>query len=814
MTDHQVAREIRLPRPLTTFIGREPDLDACAALLRQPEVRLLTLTGPGGVGKTRLAIEIASSAEPDVETIAFVPLANVTDPELVPEAVAAALGVQPTPNRDVTDLIHITIGARPALLLVDNVEGVVAAAPWLAGLLPRCPELTILATSRTRLAVYGEQVYPVAPLSLPDRANRTDPSKIANSDAVRLFVLRGQAVRSDFALGADSAAVVAEICDRLDGLPLAIELAAARLPVLSPTGLLERLKDRLPLLVAGYHDMPERHRTLRDAIAWSYEQLTPAEQGAFRLFSVFAGGFTMNAAERLFPLAGEPVTATSTLDVVAALIDHSLLQSAPGAAQESRFSMLETVREFASHELVAEGSAAPARQVHAEYYLDLAESAEDELTGPEREQWLARLRDERLNLRAALEWGLESGRAELSLRLGAALWRFWLSEGSLREGRSWLERALAAGDDAPVSIRARALHFLGNLALDLGDGAHARALYQASLALRRELGDRQSIATSLNGLGLVASNEGDYETARRLHEECLEILREVGNRHLEAIALHCLGRTACRSGDLSSASSWHEQALAIQRELDDPVGIAYSLWGLAEVALHDARTPEAAALLEDALARFRTAGDGLGAAYSLHALGRVAEANSEPRHAAERFAEALILRRELGNRDDIIADVEGLAALAAAAGEHRRAARWWAAAESERHTRHTPLPAIDRDAYQQALTETRTALGETAFTTAWATGTMVGFDQVVTEALDYRPPEPSGQASEKERGILSPRELEVIRLVAEGHTNQEIGQALFISTRTVTTHIDHILTKLNVGSRAAAVAVATRRGII
>jgi non-specific serine/threonine protein kinase len=400
------------------------------------------------------------------------------------------------------------------------------------------------------------------------------------------------------------------------------------------------------------------------------------------------------------------------------------------------------------------------------------------------------------------------------LRLGAALWRFWLSEGTLLEGRGWLERALAASDDAPAAARARALHFLGNLALDLGDGARARALYQASLALRRELGDRQGIATSLTGLGLVAADEGDYEEARRLHGESLSILQVTGNRHAEALSLHNLGRTFMRSGDPRAARTHHEAALAIQRVLEDPVGVAYSLWGLAEAGFNDDRVDEAATLLDDALSRFRTAGDGLGVAFCLHGLGRVAASQGEPRLAAERYAEALSLRRDLGGVVEMIEDVEGMAALAATAGEHRRAVRWWSATEGERHARHVPLPAVDRAAYQQALASTRAALGEATFTTTWATGTMVDFAQVVTEALDYRPPGPPAGRKAAERGILSPREVEVLRLVAEGHTNQEIGQALFVSTRTVATHIDHILNKLSVGSRTAAVAVATRQGII
>jgi non-specific serine/threonine protein kinase len=807
LTDTRATPDIRLPRPLTPFVGRAIDIDACVDLLQHSAVRLLTLTGPGGVGKTRLAIEIAQRLADSVGTIALVSLASVTDPDLVPDAVTAALGVQPAPGRDAVDLIRSAVDDRPVLLVVDNVEGVVAAAPWLAGLLAQCPTLTILATSRSRLSVYGEQVYPVTPLVLPDRG---DPARIAESDAVRLFVLRGQAVRSDFSLSAESAPIVAEICARLDGLPLAIELAAARLPVLSPAGLLERLGERLPLLVGGYHDMPERHRTLRDAIAWSYEQLTPTEQHAFRFLSVFAGGFTLEAAERFSQLDDEAYASADTLDLIGNLVDQSLVQVAESAAKDSRFSMLETIREFGVHELAVAGEETLAHKTHADYFLELAETAEEELTGPDRGQWLARLRDERTNLRVALEWALETGRAEIALRLGAALWRFWLSDGSLREGRGWLERALAAAGDVSPPVRAKALHFLGNLALDLGDGQRARVLYQASLALRRDMGDRPGVAASLNGLGLVAADEGDYENAQRLHEESLEIARETGNRHAEAVSLHNLGNVARRSGEPAAARACHEAALAIQRALDDPVGIAYSLWGLAEVALSD----EAAVLLANVLARFRAVNDGLGVAFALHSLGQVAAARAEHGPAAERYAESLSLRRELGGGVEMIEDVEGMAALAAATGEYRRAVRWWSAAENERHARHAPLDRADRKAYQHDLARARAALGEAAFTSTWATGTMATFDQVVIEALDYRPPDTRPPAKPEERGILSPREVEVLRLVAEGYTNQEVGQALSISTRTVATHVDHILTKLDVGSRAAAVAYATRRGII
>jgi predicted ATPase/DNA-binding CsgD family transcriptional regulator len=819
LTDLASNRDVRLPRPPTAFVGRETDLEACVALLRQPELRLLTLTGPGGVGKTRLAIEVAGKLDDRFEAIAFVPLASVSDPDLVPDAVALALGVQPAPGRSLTELIRDAIGDQPAVLVVDNVEGVVEAAPWLASLLARCPPLSILATSRSRLAVYGEQVYPVAPLSLPDAGGSADPARIAESDAVRLFVRRAQAAQSDFELTERTAAIVAEICARLDGLPLAIELAAARLPVLSPATLLARMEARLPLLVGGYHDMPERHRALRNAIAWSHEQLGPAEQVAFRRLSVFTGGFSLDTAAPICALSrseekpgdAEPL---ATLDLVGALVEESLLQPLPGADSRNRYHMLETIREFGLEKLAEAGEEQAARQIHAAGFLALAEASEDELTGPDRGEWLARLRDERHNLRAALGWTLESGDTETALRLGAALWRFWLSEGRIREGRAWLERALAADGDVPATTRAKALHFLGNLALDMGEGRKARTLYEASLALRREMEDQPGIAASLNGLGLVASDEGDYEEARRLHEESLAIPRQTGNRYAEAISLHNLGHTARRAGDPRDARAYHEAALTIQRELDDPVGIAYSLWGLGEAARHEGMIDEAAAHLDEALARFREVDDGLGVAFALHGLGHVAATQGDVSTAAARFTEALALRRTMGGGVEMIDDLEALASLAANAGDQRRAARWWAAAAAERHVRHAPLAAADRDAQERAIAGARLALGEGTFSAAWATGTIAPFDRIVAEALDYRPPEVAPRAKPDDGGILSPRELEVLRLVAQGLTNQEIGRMLHISTRTVSTHVNHILTKLDVPTRTAATAHAARRGML
>lgn len=816
MTSAQASRGTPLPRPLATFVGRARDLETCSELLRRGQVRLLTLVGPGGVGKTRLAIQVAETLTGGFDEVAYVSLAHLRDPMLVPDTVAAALGFQPVGDRQVTDLARAFLADRRTLLVLDNVEGVVDAAPWVATLLAHCPTLTVLATSRVRLEVYGEQMYRVAPLTLPDPS--VPASSLADCDAVRLFSLRAAAVRADFTLDTATIVIVADICRRLDGLPLAIELAAARMSALLPATLLARLDTRLPMLTGGYIDMPERHRTLRDAIDWSYELLTPAEQAVFRRLAIFAGGCTLDAAEqvcaRTMPDVG--VLQGSLLDTIAALVDKSLLQRADSGSVGSRFVMLETIREFGLEALDAADTGDETRLAHAEHFLALAEEAESELSGPERGTWLARLRDDRDNLRAALAWSLDADEPSIALRLGAALWRYWVSEGALREGRGWLERALAAGGEVTPPARAKALHHLGNLALDLGGHSRARTLYEASLTIRRALGDRHGIAACLNGLGIVALEEGDYDTAHQLHEEALAIRREIMDLAGEANSLFNLGRTATDRGELSTARTYLESSLHLRLQLDDPVGVAYSSWLLGEVAFREGNGNEAVARHNQALADFREVDDRLGPAYTLRGLARVAAADGNLLEAAQRYGESLALFRELGERHAMTECLEDVATLTAGLGELKLAARWWSAAAAERHVRHMPLPAVDRDAHDRAIEKARSALGEAAFSTAWTAGALIALDVAVTEALAHVPSiraaEPEPVAIEDALG-LSPREVEVLRLLAEGRTNREVADVLYISLRTVATHVDHILTKLNVRTRTAAVAFAVRNGL-
>jgi non-specific serine/threonine protein kinase len=810
----------RLPRPLTPFVDRKRELETCAELLQRPEAGLLTLVGPGGVGKTRLAVQVAASLADTFDDIAYISVAHLRDPELVPDAAAAALGLQPVGDRPIADVARAHLAGRRTLLVVDNVEGVVEAGPWLATLLAHCPSLTILATSRVRMAVYGEQVYEVAPLALPDPAGETTFDHLSRNDAVRLFLLRAGTVRAGFAVDDTTIAFVAEICRRLDGLPLAIELAAARVRVLHLPALLDRLETRLPLLVGGYSDMPARHRTLRDAIGWSYELLPPVEQAVFRRLAVFAGGFSLDSAEQV--CAGEEAVGATPaalqagmFDTITALADKSLIQPDRDDAAEPRFSMLETIREFGLEELARAGEDDPTRHAHALHYLALAEAAEAELAGPAWGRWLARLRDERDNLRAALAWSLDSGEPEIALRLGASLWRYWTSEGALREGRSWLERALAVDGDVTPSIRAKALHHLGNFALDLGDHPRARARYEASLTIRREIGDRDGIATALNGLGIVTLEEGDYVTARLLHEESLAIRRETGDQYGEAHSLYNLGRTANDAGDFAEARAFHEAALVVRRRLGDSVGIAYSYCALSELALGEGDANEAAALGEAALKQFQQVDDRLGAAFAFWGLARAIAARGGT-EAVEYFGKALALFHESGEHHALISCLEGFAAYLAREQDHERAVRWWSTASVERSARRMPVPAGIRHEYEQDLARVRAALGETSFNATWAAGGLLTIDQAIAEALAYSPsirgtaPKPDAVGSAYG---LTAREVEVLRLLAQGLTNQEIADALFISPRTVTSHVTNILTKLDVHSRAGAAAVAARSGL-
>ncbi len=825
-----------LPSPLTPFVGREAEVASLCSLLRQDGVRLVTLTGPGGIGKTRLALRVANDLRHDFgDGVRFISLATVTDPALLPVTIADVLGVREEIHRPALIALTDALRERHQLLVLDSLERLVDGAGVITDLLTACTGLKVLATSRSRLRLRGEHERPVPPLTLPPPRG-AEASPMLDYDAVRLFVDRARGVDPAFVVTPANAAVVAEICRRLDGLPLAIELAGARVKVLSPDALLARLTNRLRVLTGGPRDLPERQRTLRDTIAWSHDLLTREEQVIFRRLAVFAGGLTLEAAEwvcaggkdvvqgaerwRLSPLtcgSEIPSLDAPVLDLLAALVDDSLLQSAERSG-ESRFSMLETVREYALERLAESGEEPGIRAAHAAWFLDLAERAEAELAGPHQAAWLSRLEADHDNLRAALEWSSTEGDATVGLSLASALWRFWAPRGHLREGRQSLERALEMGKDAPPQTRAKALHHLGNLALDLDDYSEAQAAYEASLHLWREHGDEQGVAAALNGLGLVASNRGEYREARRLHGEALALRRKHGDLRGITLSLHNLGNVARDEGDYERSRALHKEVVDLRRDLGDLAGLAYSSWILGQLAAGQGEAVEAAQRFQEGLRLFRDVGDKLGIGYTLVDLARLAHQQGDDKQAVSCYREALTPRREMGDQRGVVECLEGLASVALDQGQPERAARLLGGADAWREAVGAPLPPAARAGRLQEIAKATAALGEPEFATAWMIGRAASVEESIAlgEAIEVAGPvtacdpatEPVANAG------LTPRELEVLRLFAAGHDSFEVADQLFISRRTVTTHSSNILAKLGVNSRAAAVGAALRLGLV
>jgi predicted ATPase/class 3 adenylate cyclase len=642
-------RPNNLPAQPNPLIGREEELDQVCRLLRGP-ARLVTLSGPGGTGKTRLAIQAGTSLlDTFADGVFFVPLAPIQDPNLAASRIATVLGVRENPARSAIESLLESLQGKHLLLLLDNFEQIVAAAPTVTDLLAACRQLKILVTSRIVLHVGGEHELAVPPLRLPEPKRELEPETLARSPSVALFLQRAQAVKAGFTLTGENAGEVARICTQLDGLPLAIELAAARVKLLPPHAILHRLGSRLDFLRGGARDAPARHQTLRHAIAWSYELLERDERPFFRRLTVFVGGFTLEAAEQV--CADLVAGGTGGLDAVAALVDKSLLRQADGKDGESRFGMLETIREFGVECLKAEGEWEQARRAHAETFLALAEQAETELTGPQQIQWLDRLEAEHDNLRVALAWAEEQGEVETGLRLGAAVWRFWLARGHMREGRDRLERLLALpGAAARTGARAKALHRLGTIVHEISDYAQARPPLAESLAIWQELGDKRGTATALNSMGWLAYQSGNFEAAVSLSQEALALHRALGDTRGIAVALFNLGFVTLYRSDYPAALALLEESLALRHGIGDRRGSAYVQVHLGWLEHQRGDYGRASQILEEARATFRELNDWQLLAWSLSSLAVLAYDLGELDRARVLLEESLSLAREVGNQ--------------------------------------------------------------------------------------------------------------------------------------------------------------------
>jgi predicted ATPase/DNA-binding CsgD family transcriptional regulator len=791
-------RAAPLPRPLTPLVARERELAAVGALVADSAVPLLTLTGPGGVGKTRLAIAAARQAAaslPDGAT--FVPLAPVPTPALVLTTIARALGLRDAGAASPEDRLRDLLADKRLLLVLDNFEHVITAAPLLVDLLATSPGLTLLVTCRVRLRLSGEREYPVPPLPVADPV-----AGLPEAAAVRLFAERARAVVPGFTVTPENASAVAEICRRIDGLPLAIELAAARIKVLSPAAMVARMEQRLPLLTGGARDLPLRQQTMRDTIAWSHDLLTDNERVLFRRLAVFVGGFALDGAEavvteigpeetELNDGAGEglyyrhsapPARTLTALDDLAALIDHSLVQRmASPNPEEPRYRMLETVREFELEQLVASGEADDVQRRHLAYLVRLAENLAEYVLLPEADEVMARLDAEHDDVRAALSWAGQSGEAKLGLRLARAMINYWRARGRLGEGRNWLERALEWGTPDPSAERARALGGVGWFARLQGDLVGAEAALREAVAIAATAGAPMTEGRALNTLALLHLHLGHLAAAADMMDRALALLLElepsaIAGPQYVSITYGRRGEIALAAGDLLGAAGYLAEAEERQRALDDAWGLSATLSWLGDVALAGGDLDGARARSRESLALAQTYGDQLWLANALDGVASVDAVRGWPARSARLHGAARTMRERLG-----------------AVG-----VPW------------------ERPGYERDLAATRVALGEEAFATAWAAGAALATEEAVAEALTD--PEVAdavlspGPLKATATGLTA-REIEVLCLVAEGRSNREIGEALFVSPRTVGGHVASILKKLGLDSRSAAAAFAVRHGL-
>jgi predicted ATPase/DNA-binding CsgD family transcriptional regulator len=849
-----------IPIPMTPLIGRDFELIDVEVLLRRSETRLVTITGPGGVGKTRLALQLAQSlrgAFPD--GLWYVPLESIRSAELVIPTLAQAVGVADDGSGDPGEALAAALGSGDCLFILDNVEQVAEASPLLGTLLQRCAGLKMLVTSRTSLGIPGEREYPLSPLLVP--GDDGDMAALMAAPAIALFVERAREVDPRFALTDENAGAVRAICQRLDGLPLAIELAAARIKVLTPAALLDRLGNRLQVLTSRNRNLPERQQTMRGAIAWSYELLSPVDQRLFRLLSVFNGGFDLPALEAVVGHLDveAPPDAFELLDQITSLVDQSLVRQVDRGADQPRFAMFQTIDEYAEAELESQGEAQAARRAHAEWVIALIEVDAPRLSGPDQVELLDRFETEHDNIRAALTYAIEQEDASLAHRIGALLWNFWHLRGHQQEGRRWYELILALPAGEPTLDYAYCLRGAGEIASEQGRFAEAARLYEEALAIVRPLGEKRLEAQIIGPLANTAFGQGNFDEASRLYHEAIAIHDTTDDRRSLATSYNNLGNISLYLNRLDDAEAEYSRARDLLLELGDRRGALVVLGNIGSVVRYRGELERSARIHQDVLAEMREIGDERGIASALSNLGLAFTDLGDLDQAKAYCLQAIEILERIGlvrmialaqlsvadiamRRGDNVEAIDWatrslgnlvacgdvpssgvllgmLGDLAFNVGQPVRSARLFGGALAQIEAANAQEAISDPDEYEQTVARTRDALGVAAYDAEFATGKATPLDELLRAARELReiaisaPGDPESAAIEQRTG-LNAREVQALRLLVAGRSNQEIADEIGISLAEGTALVGRVLTRIGVESRAEATAYAFKNGLV